>query len=248
MSVQLFLAISNDDVAHVQSIIDAGTDISTWHYSYMSALHWAAYYDLDEMIDLLVANGADVDAHDINYYPWIHYSDYATALHIAAGYNNTDAVNALLDAGANINAISSFYMTPLTYAVYFNSPDAARLLVRSGADIDMNFVFGTIIGEAELSGNTDLKTFLIGAKNNTAPVINTDVIDANETATIMGQISATDADQDQTLTYTITGGAGNDEITGGKGDDLIDLGAGKADTDIVITRLAVGRPMMAGIR
>ena len=58
-------------------------------------LHWASMKDKVDTMKLLIDNGADIEAVDV---------DNWTALHYAAAFASLDAVNVLLEAGANKEA------------------------------------------------------------------------------------------------------------------------------------------------
>lgn len=70
-------------------------------------LHWAAMKDKTETIKLLIANGADIEAVDV---------DNWTALHYASAFASLDSVNALLESGANKEAKTKDDSTPAYYA------------------------------------------------------------------------------------------------------------------------------------
>jgi hypothetical protein len=83
-----------------------------------------------QLIGLLVAAGADVDA------PFLG-AHSETALHWAASCDDVDAIEALLDAGADIEATGGVLTggPPLDDAVIFGQWDAARALVGRGARV-----------------------------------------------------------------------------------------------------------------
>lgn len=60
-----------------------------------SPIHDAAFDGEIELVEILIANGADVDERDVHGY---------TPLHIAIQEGNTDVAKALINNGADINA------------------------------------------------------------------------------------------------------------------------------------------------
>jgi uncharacterized protein len=101
-------------------------------YSYPligAATDWPGHFArVSDTIALLVAAGADVDAHAAGPHA-------ETPLHGAASTDDIAALDALLDAGANIDAPGAVIAggTPLDDAVAFAQWRAARRLVERGA-------------------------------------------------------------------------------------------------------------------
>ncbi len=84
-----------------------------------TALHIASEFGEIENVEVLLANGADVNiAGDIGYTP----------LHYAAAKGNTDIIKILLKAGANPNLTDEFDDTPLKVAERGHHDGAAKLL------------------------------------------------------------------------------------------------------------------------
>jgi len=81
---------------------------------------------------MLIKNGADVNAHVINYDGTKGY----TALHIA---QDATLIKALLKAEANVHAQDDMGMTPLHIT---NSIEKAKLLVQAGADVNAKAIYG----------------------------------------------------------------------------------------------------------
>lgn len=87
-----------------------------------TALHWAAGRGHSEIVELLIQNGAEIEAGD-------HLG--RTALHLAHRHPRT--VKLLLEAGANANARDSLGATPLHMGV--RVPETTELLILHGAEI-----------------------------------------------------------------------------------------------------------------
>lgn len=70
-------------------------------------LHWASMKDRADTVSLLIENGADIEAKDI---------DNWTALHYAAAFASLQTVEALVDNGADKNSLTKDGNIPVNYA------------------------------------------------------------------------------------------------------------------------------------
>ena len=134
------------------SVAQVGPDGST-------ALHWAVDRDDVEMVDRLIAAGADVNALNRYGFPPIAFAAVngsATALSrlitagadpkapfpggetllmTAARTGNPDGIEVLLDAGADVNATDDAGQSALMWAAAANNPGAVAALVARGANL-----------------------------------------------------------------------------------------------------------------
>lgn len=106
----LHQAVTDHNIESVKLQLQNGADINqlgrSW-YEFGSPLHLAVREGHQDIAELLIKNGAEVDVRDHN--------DY-TPLHNAAWNGNLEMVKLLLDAGANITARSYSGSTPLSCA------------------------------------------------------------------------------------------------------------------------------------
>ncbi len=130
--VALHKAVRANNPQEVQRLLDDGADVNVPEPDDTSVLHdeatviiIAAGKEYVEVVEILIANGADVNATSI-------YG--STALGEAAIKGNNQIVNLLLDAGAQLNPTNRRWKTPLMWAADFNQPHTVELLLERGAN------------------------------------------------------------------------------------------------------------------
>jgi len=87
-------------------------------------LHAAVYSGNEEIVELLIAKGLDVNAKD--------YGTEITPLHKATLEGHTYVVELLIAKGANVNAKDRHHRTPLDCVRRSEHPDIAALLRKHG--------------------------------------------------------------------------------------------------------------------
>jgi len=115
------------DRAAVTAELDGGADPNSRSADGTTALHWAVYNDDAELVERLIAAGAEVDV----------VNDYGSRpLLEAAVIGNVDVIRALLAAGADVDVKGADGETPLMVVARSSNVDAARLLIEHGADVN----------------------------------------------------------------------------------------------------------------
>ncbi|XP_051207067.1 uncharacterized protein [Lolium perenne] len=130
----LHFAVSHEQVTAVRYFLEKGADPNIKDSSNGTAsLHEAAALGYDEITQLLLANGANVDEP----------STHGTPLVAAAAHGKFSSMKILLEHHADPNKVSWEYGTPLTTTLYA-TPDrmdestclkCVKLLVEAGADV-----------------------------------------------------------------------------------------------------------------
>jgi hypothetical protein len=127
----LCVAMSRGRWEACKLLIEAGADVKTtnltpYEKDRRTILHHAANVGPADLVELLIAHGADVNART---------ESGATPLHDAARAGRNAAVKVLLAHGARIDAFDTQFgdMTPLTMAVQAGWADTAELLLARGA-------------------------------------------------------------------------------------------------------------------
>lgn len=123
----LIEAVKAGDVEAARALAgDRAVDVNQTAPDGAAALHWAAHRGDPELVDLLLAAGADVSAAN-------RYGVRPIAL--AAENGDAAILEALLAAGADANAALPGGETALMTAVRTGDPTAVRVLLARGADV-----------------------------------------------------------------------------------------------------------------
>lgn len=119
-----------------------------------SALVWAARFGQPAAINLLVKNGADVNAH------W-GVNDWTVLMH-AIHKEQPQSVVALLDNGANVNARHRSGETALMMAAGYGYTEIVRILLDHGADAKTALPNGENALDFAAGGVMDIDRFTWG--------------------------------------------------------------------------------------
>jgi uncharacterized protein len=112
----LMMACLKGDLALAKKLIDRGADVNKTGWA---PLHYAATNGHLEIMELLFANNAYIDADSPN---------GTTPLMMAAQYGSTAAVKRLLEEGADPALKNQLGLTAIDFANRANRPDAAELI------------------------------------------------------------------------------------------------------------------------
>ena len=123
----LYTASENGQLDFVRSLLDVGSDVNAVYKNRMTALHAASHRGELEVVKLLIGRGAYVDSQSRA--GW-------TALHYALRERHLEVARLLIDHGANINAQTRNDGNALHLAL-FEGPEAIRLLLDRGVDVDV---------------------------------------------------------------------------------------------------------------
>ena len=121
----LIASVRAQDVDGARASIERGVDVDAVQPDGATALHWAAYHDAVELVDMLIGAGAAVDAAN----------DYGvTPLGLACENGAAATVTRLLAAGADPNRARGAGETPLMTCARTGSAEAVTALLAHGAD------------------------------------------------------------------------------------------------------------------
>ena len=126
--ISIHEAVKEGNVEAVKQHLDAGTYINSRNSgNEWTPLHVASFEGNEKIVELLVAEGADVDARD-------RLSD--RPIHYAITYKYKDIVEFLISKSADVNAKNAAKYTPLHLAIRDDNKKVAELLIANGADVN----------------------------------------------------------------------------------------------------------------
>lgn len=181
MSEEFFNAATQGDVAKVKSMLQADPLLAAAKDANgLSVILKATYYGKKEVVDQLLASGAELDVFEaaatgqtrrlrdliatdpslVNAYN----VDGFTPLGLAVFFNRAEAVNKLLDAGTDVNLPSreSMKVAPLHSAAAAKRNEIAHVLLARGANVNARAANDmTPLHEAAANGNAELATLLL---------------------------------------------------------------------------------------
>lgn len=121
---QLIKAIKKNNIDLIRPLIDNHN--VNLHKNGTTPLHHASSIGNTEVVQLLIVNGANINAKN---------NVGSTPLHYASTEGNTEVVNLLIDNGADINVKDHVDTTPLHKASFKGHTEVVKLLIDNGADI-----------------------------------------------------------------------------------------------------------------
>ena len=167
-------AIMTGNIDEVQWQLDAGVDVNEESSKGLTPLHYAASAGHNDIVELLIERGANVNATDsgkgatpLDYAHWRDHEEVietlnahnaqreyekggkgigqSSLIHDAALDGDIDEVQRQLDAGVDPNLKSSKGATPLFYAVYGGHLEIVELLITRGADVNAVYLNGNSV-------------------------------------------------------------------------------------------------------
>ncbi|MFC1652083.1 ankyrin repeat domain-containing protein [Planctomycetota bacterium] len=150
----LHRAAAEGDIDQVKSLIAKGVSVNSLasDSGMMTPLHEAAISGRKEVVEILLGNGAKIDALDNMAY---------TVLHRAVEHGHATVAKLLIDKGANLNAKTLNNWTPLHRAAIGGHNDTVELLIAHGADVSVKDSRGrTALDLAKQRGHTEIVELL----------------------------------------------------------------------------------------
>jgi cytohesin len=161
-SISLHQAVFDGNIGAIKQHLDAGEEVDAKDNKFVGTfLHWASGGGQKEIVELLIAKGADVNATD---------GDGDTALHLAGSTTaSIEITELLINKGADVNAMNMSPpgrriggMTPLDMATLGNRPEIAQLLRKHGGktakELGVNYLTTDSILRKDNKTGEELKT------------------------------------------------------------------------------------------
>ena len=178
-------AALDGDFDEVQRQLDAGVDVNEESSKGLTPLHYAASAGHNDIVELLIERGANVNATDsgkggtpLDYAHWGDQEEVietlnahnaqrehekggkgigqSSLIHDAALDGDIDEVQRQLDAGVDPNLKSSKGAAPLFYAVYGGYLEIVELLITRGADVNAVYLNNSVLDQAHSYGDQEL--------------------------------------------------------------------------------------------
>jgi ankyrin repeat protein len=143
------------DIDTIKALIRGQVDVNSPfpEGQFGNALQAAAYVGSEEIVRLLLKNGANVNAKG---------GYYGTALQAASFDGDELIVRLLLENGANINARGGRYGNALQAASYLGQKEVVRLLLQNGAEVNApGGKYGSAIRAARRKDRYDVVQLLL---------------------------------------------------------------------------------------
>jgi ankyrin repeat protein len=121
-------AAQRGDVEAVRQLLRSGADVNAAQGDGMSALHWAASRDREDILEVLLYAGANTEAST-------RLGGY-TALHLAARAGHGGAIGRLVDGGADVESVTTTGVTAMHFAAQSGDVGALEALTSRGATVD----------------------------------------------------------------------------------------------------------------
>ena len=151
-------AVEKGNLIGVQAELGKGVDVNAKRENGSTPLHGAAEGGHEEIVELLITEGADLHATTISMMGgggWI-------PLHSAARQGHRGIVELLIEAGTDVNTRDSVGKSTLHDAALVGHKGIVKLLIKKGADLNAKSgYYGTPLHVASSIGHKEIAVLLI---------------------------------------------------------------------------------------
>lgn len=130
MQTELIQAVKAHDVAAMERLLAAGSDVNSRDEEGATLLMLAAHAGDLAMVKALIKAGADVNACDER--GWAPLAKSVYSMEHKCGF--PEVARALIDAGANVEAAIGYGVRPLMLAAGYGEGEVVATLLNAGAD------------------------------------------------------------------------------------------------------------------
>ena len=124
----------NGNSANVACLIAAGANVNKGGLCGNTALHYAAYQNHIEVVQLLVAENVDVNC--------VNDSGETALFWTLLSLGMANALSLLIEAGANVNHVDRNVKAPLHHAALQGNDRSIKKLIAAGADVTQKDAWG----------------------------------------------------------------------------------------------------------
>jgi len=157
MGFEIFDAVVKGEIDKVKSVLAKNPELVNLKGPWwkMTPLSWAAMKGHKNITELLIKNGADINAKN---------RDGNTPLHLAVYYNKENVAKFLIPKGADVNAKADGILTPMYYAIANGNEKLVKLLLEHGGNMGIEIFDAVVQGEIDkvksvLAENPELVNF-----------------------------------------------------------------------------------------
>ena len=208
------MSVSGDHEEFIKLLIDKGANINAKDKNGKTALMKAAEYDKSSVIEILLKAGANIDEKDNNGWTALIWAETkgdkktvdmlvkagadttifndVTLLIYSAKIGDIEKVKKLIDKGVNVNAYASItnifdrnnIYTALMGAVRGGHTDIVKLLIKNGADVNLEDYISSMLNSATMKGDVDIVKMLLdaGADANKQDIFSTTALNSAASA------------------------------------------------------------------
>ena len=162
-------AAQQGDLTKIKRLLDNSPELlDARSENEKTPLHFASQGGHEEIVELLIAKGADVNARN---------NAEETALHYAAAFGHKEVMNLLIAKGAALNSGTINGSTPLHYSVFSGSPEIARALIDKGADVNGRNKYGiTPLDTAHDNDRSEIAQLILSKGGISSPISSPEVV------------------------------------------------------------------------
>jgi ankyrin repeat protein len=142
LDIEFINSIGKGDYENTKRLLENGANPEALGKNGVSALTGAAIGQYADIVDLLIAEGVDVNRGGVDKTKKVYR---LAPLHFAVGKGNFKITRALVDAGANLDIPNPDGVTPLMLAMVTGQEKIVKFLIEKGANLEVKNKLGSTV-------------------------------------------------------------------------------------------------------